>query len=75
MTSHLAKAVGVYSNFRDYEVPVATGILHPETNGVSFVNPFSVWLNNKGHILSVVNGKGNRLKKKGTVGRLRNTKS
>ena len=75
VTSHLAKAVGVYSNFRDYEVPVATGILHPETNGVSFVNPFSVWLNNKGHILSVVNGKGNRLKKKGTVGRLLNTKS
>lgn len=69
--AHLAKSVGVYSNFRDYYVPVKTGIEHPEVEGVSFINPFSVWLNNKGVIQSVINGKGDTLKKKGTVGRVR----
>ncbi len=67
--SHLAKSIGVYSNFRDYEVPVATGITHPETEGVTIINPFSVWLDNKGSILSVINGKGDPLEQKGNVKR------
>jgi len=67
--THIAKGVGVYSNFRDYEVPVSTGITHPDVEGITFQNPFTVWLNNKGQIQSVINGNGDGLEKKGTVGR------
>merc|ERR1712038_867297 len=67
--THLAKAAGVYSNFRDYDVPVSTGITHPEVDGITFQNPFTVWLNNKGQIQSVINGNGDCLKEKGDVGR------
>lgn len=67
--SHVAKAVGVYSNFRDYSVPVATGIVHPDVEGISFQNPFVVWLNNKGFIHSVINGKGEGLKQKSDIKR------
>lgn len=67
--THLAKGVGVYSNFRDYEVPVSTGITHPDVEGITFQNPFSVWLDNRGHIKSVINNKGDALEKKGDVGR------
>lgn len=70
VTSHHAQGVGVYSNFRDYEVHVETGMEHPMTEeGVKIVNPFSVWLNNKGFIKSVSNGKGPALEKKSQRGR------
>jgi len=56
--NHTAMGVGVYSNFRDYDVNVATAISHPESDGISFSNVFTVYLDNQGKINSVVNGKG-----------------
>lgn len=75
VTTHVAKAAGVYSNFRDYEVPIPSAMLHPTKEGtsISFINPFTVWLNNKGQIQSVVNSEGDPLEKKGDVGRVNNS--
>lgn len=69
VTTHVAKAVGVYSNFRDYEVSIATAMTHPGGDSISFQNPFAVWLDSRGQIKSVINGCGESLQKKSDVGR------
>jgi len=55
---HTAGGAGVYSNFRDFSVPVKTAIEHPSSDHINFVNPFTLYLNNKGTMQSVVNGNG-----------------
>lgn len=55
---HILAGAGVYSNFRNEEVKVATAIQHPKTN-IQCINPFIVRLDNNGRIESVVNGDGN----------------
>ncbi len=56
--THTARGLGVYSNFRDFDVNVATAISHPESDGIEMSNLFTVYLDNQGKINSVVNGKG-----------------
>ena len=56
--SHTARGVGIYSNFRDFDVNVATAISLPESDGIVMNNLFTVYLDNQGKINSVVNGKG-----------------
>ncbi|KAL7450447.1 hypothetical protein ACHAWC_002366 [Mediolabrus comicus] len=56
--SHEALGIGVYSNFRDYDVNVTTAIIHPESDGISMKNLFTVYLDNQGAIKTVVNFKG-----------------
>uniref|UniRef100_A0A7S3XUP5 Uncharacterized protein n=1 Tax=Heterosigma akashiwo TaxID=2829 RepID=A0A7S3XUP5_HETAK len=69
---HRAAGVGVYSNFRDHEVPVAAAVRHEGGRpGVVFENAFTVLLNNKGLIRSVVNGRGGPAAEKGKPVRLR----
>mmetsp|Transcript_14260 Transcript_14260/g.20249 ORF Transcript_14260/g.20249 Transcript_14260/m.20249 type:complete len:733 (+) Transcript_14260:25-2223(+) len=58
VVSHTARGIGVYSNFRDFDVNVATAISHPESDGIAMSNLFTVYLDNLGKINSVVNGKG-----------------
>ena len=70
VSSHDAMGVGVYSNFRDYTVEVSTAIRHPKKNGINFVNPFTVLLDNHGSIQSVVNGYGNKTTEKGVPTRV-----
>ena len=56
--SHTARGIGIYSNFRDFDVNVATAISHPESAGIVMNNLFTVYLDNQGKINSIVNGKG-----------------
>lgn len=56
---HRAAGVGVYSNFRDFNVRSRAAVAHPEgENGIVLRNLFTVKLDNRGEISSVVNGKG-----------------
>ena len=55
---HTAMGLGVYSNFRDFDVKVATAISHPESVGITMKNIFTVYLDNQGGISTVVNDKG-----------------
>ena len=56
--NHKAVGVGIYSNFRDYNVSVWTGVVHPSKGGIKMKNIFTVTLANDGKISSVVNGHG-----------------
>lgn len=56
--THTAGGVGVYSNFRDFTVPVEAAIRHPDSEGIVFTNKFTMFLNNNGTINSIVNGEG-----------------
>lgn len=56
MTNHKASGIGVYSNFRDHDIDVSTGVVHPD--GIHMTNIFTVKLDNVGKINSVVNGLG-----------------
>lgn len=78
--SHTAGGVGVYSNFRDYHVPVKTAIgigSLPSSGrrltggGVNITNPFTVWLDNNGTIESIINDEAGSppLTGKGSVSR------
>ena len=58
MTNHKAVGLGIYSNFRDHDIVVKTGIAHPAGEGIEMRNLFTVKLDNKGKINSVVNGRG-----------------
>jgi hypothetical protein len=58
---HKASGLGVYSNFRDHNITVGTAVLVPNPlliNGIQLKNMFTVKLDNKGSIRSVVNGLG-----------------
>lgn len=57
---HYASGLGIYSNFRDHDLKVRTAISHPveNDNEVRLRNIFTVKLDNKGQICSVVNGNG-----------------
>lgn len=68
--NHTLAGGGVYSNFRNGEVKVATAICHPETN-IQCINPFTVRLDNHGCIESVVNGAGSAATEQGIPVRLR----
>ena len=57
VTAHAGYGVGVYHYFRDFPVTVASGISAPDS--ATFVAPLSVYLNGKGRVEHVVNGKGN----------------
>ena len=53
--NHQLGGAGVYSNFRDYNVLVKTGIVHPYAfDDTKVINPFTVHLNNIGRIMTVV---------------------
>lgn len=67
--NHLLCGAGVYSNFRNEEVKVATAIRHPETN-IQCINPFTVRLDNNGSIESIVNGVGSIASEQGIPVRL-----
>ncbi len=54
---HVAAGVGIYSNFRDYQVDVQTAI-RSENTGAIITNAFTKLLNNNGTIHTVYNGKG-----------------
>ena len=58
MKNHKAVGVGIYSNFRDYDVQVKTAIVHPPSDGIEMKNIFTVKLDNQGSINSIVNGRG-----------------
>ncbi len=60
MTNHKALGLGIYSNFRDHHIDVATGVFvsNPFQNGIQMNNMFTVKLDNQGKISSVVNGHG-----------------
>lgn len=58
VTSHKAAGLGIYSNFRDYDVKVETAVVHPQTYGINMTNLFTVKLDNQGVIRSIVNGRG-----------------
>ncbi|ACI64129.1 predicted protein [Thalassiosira pseudonana CCMP1335] len=55
---HYAGGLGIYSNFRDYNIQLATAIVHPESDGIQMRNMFTVKLDNQGMIASIVNGRG-----------------
>ena len=67
--NHTLAGAGIYSNFRNEEVRVATAIRHPETN-IQRINPFTVRLDNNGCIESVVNGVGRAASEQGVPVRL-----
>jgi hypothetical protein len=67
--NHTLAGAGVYSNFRNEEVRVATAIRHPDTN-IQCINPFTVRLDNNGCIESVVNGAGSAASEQGIPVRL-----
>jgi hypothetical protein len=53
--NHQLGGAGIYCNFRDYNVIVKTGIVHPNAFDASkVINPFIVHLNNGGRIMTVV---------------------
>lgn len=53
--NHTLGGAGVYSNFRDFNVIVKTGIVHPDAfDAEKVINPFTVHLNGQGRILTVV---------------------
>jgi len=60
--NHKAVGLGIYSNFRDYDVEVGTAVVHPAedigSRGIQLRNIFTVKLDNKGKISSIVNGRG-----------------
>eukprot|EP00580_Thalassiosira_gravida_P018952 CAMPEP_0201662778 /NCGR_PEP_ID=MMETSP0494-20130426/4782_1 /ASSEMBLY_ACC=CAM_ASM_000839 /TAXON_ID=420259 /ORGANISM="Thalassiosira gravida, Strain GMp14c1" /LENGTH=847 /DNA_ID=CAMNT_0048141231 /DNA_START=69 /DNA_END=2612 /DNA_ORIENTATION=+ len=60
--NHKAVGLGIYSNFRDYDVKVGTAVVHPAngygSRGIQLRNMFTVKLDNKGKIGSIVNGRG-----------------
>ena len=57
--NHKAKGLGIYSNFRDYNVSTWTAVEHPKSEeGIEMSNVFTVKLDNMGQINSVVNGHG-----------------
>ena len=60
MENHKALGLGIYSNFRDYDVEVRTAVVHSTNNGgdIQMTNIFTVKLDNKGKISSIVNGRG-----------------
>lgn len=58
VTQHTAYGVGVYSFFRDYEVTVPNAIVAPEKPGIKFVNSFTLFLNGKGGITSIIDDDG-----------------
>jgi len=56
--NHKAVGLGVYSNFRDHDIEVWTGVVHPPNDGIQMKNILTVKLDNEGKISSVVNGRG-----------------
>jgi hypothetical protein len=67
---HEVFAPGVYSNFRNESVQVATAIEHPDRDGIRVVNPFTVKLDNRGGIKSIVNFLGEEAKSLGEPARI-----
>ena len=57
---HKASGLGIYSNFRDFNVDVMTAVEYPSnsTDEIKMKNIFTVQLDHKGKISSVVNGRG-----------------
>lgn len=68
--NHTLLGAGVYSNFRNEEVKVATAIQHPNATNIQCINPFTVRLDNNGCIESVVNGEGSAASEQGVPVRL-----
>lgn len=58
MSKHRATGLGIYSNFRDHDVQVSAGVVHPTIDGIHMKNIFTVKLDNMGQINSVVNNRG-----------------
>jgi hypothetical protein len=56
--SHSATGLGVYCFFRDHHVLVKTAVQTPEHDGIMLDNVFIRFLNGRGGIMSVLNGKG-----------------
>eukprot|EP01126_Amoeba_proteus_P061068 TRINITY_DN8156_c0_g1_i3.p1 TRINITY_DN8156_c0_g1~~TRINITY_DN8156_c0_g1_i3.p1 ORF type:complete len:379 (+),score=75.47 TRINITY_DN8156_c0_g1_i3:657-1793(+) len=58
VNQHSSWGAGVYCFFRDNIVTVRSAILAPSGGGVSFVHPFTKFLNGNGQINHVLNGLG-----------------
>ena len=69
---HEVHGAGVYSNFRNDDVKVATAMQYPTHGGIRCVNPFTVLLDNRGFIISVANGRGGIADKQGQPARVVN---
>lgn len=54
VTVHLAKGLGVYSNFTQFDVVAAKGLMFPVAESISIQNPFTVFLNGHGGIENVL---------------------
>ena len=52
--THVGRGLGVYSNFQVNDVYAPSGMKYPSKEGVLLESPFTVYLNNKGGIKSVV---------------------
>ena len=51
---HVARGIGVYTNFQVYDVTVPTAIQIPAGKGITLQNPFTRFLQNKGGLTNVV---------------------
>lgn len=65
VTTHSLHAPGVYSNFRNPEVVVATAIEYPDKKDIEVVNSFTVRLDHHSGIESIANGFGDAAELKG----------
>lgn len=64
--NHIAKGVGIYSYFRDYDNVVAdSAVLHHAMDG-NYENVFTVWLNGYSGIKHIINGNGSATLTPGT---------
>jgi hypothetical protein len=70
VSHHRAGGLGIYSNFRDFQVPVETAIIHPQKGNMVLSDLFTFWLNNNGRIKSVANGSGESANNKHDLCRL-----
>jgi hypothetical protein len=70
VTDHQVVAPGIYSNFRNEAILVATAVEHPARDQIRVVNPFAVKLDNGGGILSVLNGVGEQATTQGVPARV-----
>lgn len=66
---HEVFSAGIYSNFRNEAVHVDTAVEHPNGDRIRVMRPFTVKLDNRGGILSVVNGSGDKATEKGRPAR------
>eukprot|EP00928_Gymnodinium_smaydae_P028711 TRINITY_DN21835_c0_g3_i1.p1 TRINITY_DN21835_c0_g3~~TRINITY_DN21835_c0_g3_i1.p1 ORF type:complete len:699 (-),score=84.90 TRINITY_DN21835_c0_g3_i1:80-2176(-) len=58
--SHIAYGIGIYHFFRDHAITINTGVIAPSHLEDQFIQPFGVFLNGKGVMTHLINGKGDK---------------